>query len=276
MPELIWIGELFRGFHSAPNAMLVNGIEDVWLVKRPGYNNIQPPLRSVEVPVDVIDNIESVFFVGRDGEVYCKFKPVRFYDIAKREFTILSDESIGIEGDASLSPDGMLLAVNDHPFQFSMLDNTGKMLVTGYSLRDNNPGHLFEGSSVPFWQIGADSVSAGKSFFTVSGPSLGRLDIFSYSGRIINSLESVNFNGHKINVGNARSLVDRRGHIWATDGLVMVNISVDGDVLFAIRYDELSKGPFYPSFDTWFGIDSCDNLWCTNGTGVFAGFKILS
>lgn len=279
MPKLIWYSENVadkgKDFDASSEYIFVNGVGNVWLVTRP-YVRLEPrpPIEVIQVPENVVRNLDRVFAVDQSENLYLSSLHVKRISKNLVE-SVFTDESIGIEGSACVSPQGYVLAVNDHPFQFSILDSAGKSMVDGYELYYSNPDAMFAANDEPFWMVGAESISAGSEFFAVSGPTLGRIEIYSYTGSRLRVLTSCKVGNQTMPIGDWNVVVDIEDNIWTSTGTHIIRLSQEGNVLCAVDYQELIFDTFVPWISYWFGIDSMLNLWCSDEHRRYAGFSVL-
>lgn len=269
-------------FQSAfKHQVLKKGHSDVWYLKRPDMQLPVPPLPTIEIPAEVLPDLREVYGVDGEGTLYA-LGPDADLEMGERRIRRWgavsygeSDESEADEavldhelgrpfyGSIALTPTGEVLAVSNLP-SFVIFDATGarrldrSRLLATPGLFEPPPGEL------PFWQSGAGDLAAGPDSVLVGGFPLGRIDQYSYDGRLLQSIRRFSHLGQAYDLREmhiAKVGFDGRGRILATGPQHLVVFTPDGEAETVIETAKIVIPGGSSDFHLWIGVDRQGLLW---------------
>jgi len=274
-PVLVWSGL------SSSTYKIVCGVGDVWCLEIEGTQSPLAPLNTLTLPAEGIPDLHQAFAVDVGGEcVYFRDYSISKFCLQTRQLTRLAPHEgpiYGIAGEVCVTPQGWVLAVNEVPGDFSVIDENGRMRVTR-AYKNRHPNFLFERpqSDPPFWEIGAWSISAIDDSFIVGGFPLRRIDRYSLNGRLLQSIKSFVFENVPYTFetfGLEKVQFDRWGRIWANNGSDICVFSSAGEIIGLVE-DGFAFAGSEPDLAEWFGIDRQGRLWTRNYAGTYGAFEI--
>lgn len=255
-----------------------NAYLDVLLFARP--NSLSDPMGITTIFLDndalpdiriayALDNKKRV--VCYDGESYS----INVIDTTKGLSTALElPSSHYFTTDISTSPHG--IAVTSET-SFAFFDDSDHLVWHSNTDESNMDSLPFPQGEMPFWRLGARSISCGLNSFFIAGGPLPRIDEYSYQGEFIKSIkgfytDELSLNFSVLPIMQVRS--DIAGNTWIVCDSRILAFSSNGDPWIASSRN-LFKGIVGPS--PKLGIDRQGLVWLSgiaqDGVRRIASFR---
>jgi hypothetical protein len=245
------------------------GGSDVWLLLRPG---VEPPfalpLPRLEIPCNAIVDLSKILGVDASKNVIFEENGHlrKFSKSAKSNSNFSGVDVLGMHSGVTISPQGYVISVSEIG-SFDFIDPSDFINI--------KPSLESPPDAVPFWNVGANSVSSNQDSFIVGGYPLLRIDQYNYKGRLTKTFDGITTQYGRVlfsDFGLEKIQIDRRGRIWGTNGIdifIMPKYESLGTI-FRGMSDEIG---FDLDLMDWFDVDSKGVIW-TVEDGNHIGFKL--